>query len=136
MSDSAIQSKDLPLATSSSLKTARGCMRKYQSEYVPRYGYRPLREEEVLLLREPRAQGPRGVVEHDAGRAAAARSSSRTPSSTWTPALRNALAAVADTPDAFDLAKAQVLLTGYHLRWKDEPFEVLQVESTVPHPAW
>jgi hypothetical protein len=31
--------------------------------------------------------------------------------------------------DELDLAKARVMLTGYHLRWQDEPYEVLSVEQ-------
>lgn len=42
--------------------------------------------------------------------------------------LLAALQAIGDEADPFERAKAVVLLTGYHNRWKDEPYEVLAVE--------
>lgn len=42
--------------------------------------------------------------------------------------LSFALAAVQGEADPFDRAKAEVLITAYHERWKDEPYEVLAVE--------
>lgn len=41
--------------------------------------------------------------------------------------LEVALAAIS-SDDEFEAAKARVLMIGYHLRWKDEPFDVLAVE--------
>jgi hypothetical protein len=42
--------------------------------------------------------------------------------------LRAALAAVQQEADAYTKALAEVMLTAYHHRWKDEPYEVLAVE--------
>lgn len=118
--DSAIASKELPLLTSSSLKTGRGCKRKFEIEYER--GYRPLREEDYFFF---------GSLGHGGLQAWWEAMKAGKPQEEW---LNDALAAVANTPDPFDLAKAQVLLTGYHFRWKDEPFDVLEVESTFRIP--
>lgn len=114
--ESAIQSKELPILTSTSLKTGRGCKRKFEIEYV--LGYRPLYEEEVFFF---------GSLGHRGLEAWWKAIRAGLPEDEW---LTAALAAVADTPDPFDLAKVEVLLIGYHFRWKDDAhhLEVLHVE--------
>jgi hypothetical protein len=48
--------------------------------------------------------------------------------------LLNALNALTGETDQYELAKAHVLMTAYHLRWAGEPFEVLGVETQFVAP--
>jgi hypothetical protein len=92
------------------LKAARACARLHHIEYVQ--GYRPVVKAEELRFGEL----------FDAGQNA------------WWSAppaerLEAALAAVAKAADPFDRVRAEELLRAYHLRWADEPYDVLAVQA-------
>lgn len=103
------------LLTNSRLKSARACRRLHKLRYL--MGYRPAVDALVLRF---------GHLVHlgleawwNAKRAAL-------PQEAW---LAMAMVSMEGETDPFELAKAQVMLAGYHLRWKDEPYEVLAVET-------
>jgi hypothetical protein len=102
----------LPLLTASRLKTARACQRLHLFEYVQ--GYRPAADASVMRF---------GTLCH-AGLEAWLRSAALPPEER----LGAMLAALAGEADPFDRARAEALLTGYHLRWIDDPITVLAVE--------
>src|SRR5687768_69382 len=98
--------------SASRLRTARSCLRLHHLEW--NLGYQPVERDEALRF---------GSLFHRALEA-------------WwlnegETRLVAALAAIRDEKDsdAFEQAKAEVLITGYHERWKDEPFQVVGVEA-------
>lgn len=106
----------MSLLTSSRLRAARRCLRLHRFLYLD--GYRPVER-----------PGPRrfGTLVHQALEA------------WWGAAgeerLDAALAALdAGEADPFERAKAEALLRGYHLRWGDEPYDVLAVEAEFEAP--
>lgn len=103
------------LLTSSRLRTARGCQREHHLKYG--LGIRPIADVAVLRF---------GTLCHKGFEAWWDAKKAGLPATQW---LDAALTATLGEADPFDRARAQVLLTGYHLRWKDEPFEVLAVEQ-------
>jgi len=99
----------MELLTISRLKAARSCQRLHQLSYVD--GYRPAKDADTLRF---------GTLIH------------RGLEAWWRGAgdqrLDAALGALEGEADPFELAKAQVLLTGYHVRWSAEVIETLGVE--------
>lgn len=104
------------LLTNSRMKTARACRRLHKYRY--RLRKRPAIE--ALALRF-------GTLVHKGLEAWWKAKQAGLPEAAW---LSAALEAMGGESNAFDLARAQVMLAGYHLRWKDEPYEVLAVEVT------
>lgn len=100
------------LLTASRLKTARACKRLHHLEYD--LGYRALREDEA-----PRF----GTLVHQ-GLEQWWRAAGLLPDEQ----LALTLAVITPDVDPFDAAKARALLTGYHLRWQHEPYDVIDVE--------
>jgi len=104
--------RPLPMLTNSRLKCYRRCPREHHFSY--RLGYRPAVEAEAMRF---------GTLFHRALEA-------------WWRATDERLAAalavleqaIGDGSDPFEVAKARALMTGYHARWIDEPYEVLEVE--------
>lgn len=111
----------LPLLTTSATRVFRSCQRQFWLEYEQ--GFRPVY---VDPNRRFGTLSHRGLEEWWLARMAA-------PSDpdAW---IRNALAALEAweaeerDPDPFELARARVLLAGYHARWASEEGEVLAVE--------
>lgn len=103
------------LLTSSRAKDARACRRKHQLRYV--LGFVSAIEAVVLRF---------GTLIHKGLEAWWLAKQAGLPQEAW---LDAALAATIGEADPYDRARAQVLLTGYHFRWKDEPYEVLAVEA-------
>jgi hypothetical protein len=103
----------MPLLTASRLKTARACQRLHLFEYVQ--GYRPAADAGAMRF---------GTLCH-AGLEAWLRAADLQPDDR----LAAMLSALAVESDPFDRARAEALLTGYHLRWIDEPMRVLAVET-------
>lgn len=97
--------------TASRLKDARACRRLHHLEYD--LGYRPVEDAEVLRFGTLMHRGLEALFN-------AMKDGAADP-------LASGLAAMV-AGDPFDIARAQVLLTGYWLRWKDEPLDVLAVE--------
>jgi RecB family exonuclease len=95
------------LLTSSSLRTLRSCQRLHQLKYV--LGYRPVAVEEPLYFGTLAHKGLEAWWRGDRD-------------------LQGALAQVQLEQDPFMRAKAEVMLLGYHERWRKEDFEVLAVE--------
>lgn len=114
----------MKLYTASLGKCARSCRRKYQLRYE--LGYRPAQP--ALELRF-------GTLCHHGMEAWWKAKAAGLPVAEW---LDAALAAmVADTSaqvDAYELARAQVMLTGYHERWHAEPLDVIAVEAAFEGP--
>lgn len=102
------------LLTNSRMKAARACRRLHKYRYLLRM--RPALDALVLRF---------GTLVHKGLEAWWKAKQAGLPQEEW---LRLAMVAMSGESDAFDLARAQVLLAGYHLRWKDEPYEVLAVE--------
>jgi hypothetical protein len=102
----------LPLISTSSTKAYRSCARKYFYSYELRR--RPASESDALRF---------GTLMH------------RGLEVWWqTVNLEAALHAMAGEADPFERAKAEELMRGYHLRWKDEPLDVLAVEAEFVAP--
>lgn len=102
------------LLTASRLREARRCPRLHQLKYVQ--GYRAKKTAHALRF---------GTLVHKGLEA-------------WWEARRInmeiaaldlAMNAMGGEADPFDLVRAQELMRGYHLRWIDEPLEVLAVEA-------
>ena len=105
----------LQLMTASRARTARSCRRRHQLQYL--LGYRPAESAHSLRF---------GQLIHDALEAWWLAAKAGLPKDAWHQA---AMAALAEREaDELDLAHAQVMMMGYHLRWADEPYEVLAVE--------
>lgn len=99
------------LLTASRLRAARRCRRLHYNRYG--LGFKALFEDEVLRF---------GTLMHRA-------------LEVWwlnwklPPDERLALAlAIITSENPFEAAKARVLMLGYHLRWLDEPYDVISVE--------
>lgn len=105
----------MQLITASRLRDARACQRLHRYRYVD--GYRPAE-----------TSGPQrfGTLLH-LGLEAWWRGSGDD-------RLSAASHAMAGESDPFDLAKAEELLLGYHLRWGAEPYEVIAVEAEFHAP--
>jgi hypothetical protein len=103
------------LLTSSRLKDARACQRLHLFRYE--LGYRPVRDADALrfgtLLHKGLEAWWRAIPE---GAPAA---------------LEAAQAALKAHPDVnpYDAVKAEAMLLGYHVRWAEEPYDVLAVEA-------
>ncbi len=101
------------LLTNSRLKTARRCQREHLLQYE--LGYRPVIDAEALRF---------GSLFHAALEA-------------WTlaiqqgrdPLLTALTVLAASEADPFDRVKAECLISGYHFRWQNEPYDVLAVEK-------
>lgn len=106
---------DLRLLTASRLKTARACQELHHLEYE--LGYRPVQEEDTLRF---------GTLVHRGLEAWWLAKKDGLPIKEQ---LDAAIKATVGEADPYDRARAQALLTGYHFRWKDEPYEVLGVEA-------
>lgn len=104
--------RKLPLLTTSSAKKFRSCQRKYFFAHVKKR--KSAHESEVLRF---------GTLVHEA-------------LEVWwrTCDLDAALDAMAGESDPFDLARAEALMIGYHVRWLGEPFEVVAVEKEFESP--
>lgn len=108
------------LLTSSRCKVARACRRKHLFRYV--LGYRSVQEAAALRF---------GTLMHRGLEAWWLAAQAGLPQDEW---LARAMTALAGESDPWDLARAQVLMAGYHLRWKDEPYAVLAVEVKFDAP--
>lgn len=106
----------MKLLSHSRLKSARKCKRLHRYEY--QLGYRPVETAEVLRFGT--------LIDH--GLAAWWREPNREAR------LDAALAAVAGEANPFDRVRAEVLLTGYHFRWVEEPYEALAVRAKFEMP--
>lgn len=118
----------LRLMTASRARTARACRRRHYLQYA--LGYRPAESAEALHF---------GTLLHLGLEAwwKAVKSSGDVggaPREFWLHAAQMSLAEW--NVDPVELAKLQVLLTGYHLRWADEAehYEVLGVEMRFEGP--
>lgn len=118
----------LQLMTSSRARVARACRRRHYLQYA--LGYRPAETAEQLrfgtLLHLGLEAWWKAVrASDDVGGA---------PREFWLAAAQKAL--TEQPVDDIELAKLQVLLTGYHLRWADEAqhYEVLGVETKFEGP--
>lgn len=111
---------ELELFTISRAKTARGCMKEHLMKYD--LGFRPVVEEGPFRFGTLTHRGLEGW--YRAIKAGA-------PQDEW---LGLALNDMQGEADPFDLVKAEVLLQGYHLRWQNESYEVLEVEAQFETP--
>lgn len=111
----------LRLMTSSRARSARACRRRHHLQYV--LGYRPRVDAEALRF---------GTLLHLGLEAWWKAKQAGQPVEEWLAAAQRALAE--RQVEEIELAKLQVLLTGYHLRWADEPYEVIAVEQTFQGP--
>lgn len=112
------------LLTASRAKDARACRRKHHIKYD--LGLRPATEEAHALRF--------GTLMHRGLEAWWLAVQAKRPQSEW---LDEAIRATTESEvDAVDLAKVQVLLTGYHLRWAEDAAEceVLAVEARFEGP--
>ena len=102
----------LPLLTHSSVATYRTCQRKYQ--YLYELKRRSVETSDALRF---------GTLIHLGLEA-------------WwkTVDLDAAFAAMAGESDPFERVKAEELLRGYHVRWRNEPIETLEVEKKFVAP--
>lgn len=107
------------LLTNSRLKCARTCARMHLFVYL--LGYRPVEEKAELAF---------GTLMHKALEAWWLAVKAELPEAEWFERAAAALSAEKDT-DPFDLARAQVLMAGYHARWAADAhlYEVLGVEQ-------
>lgn len=105
----------LKLLTASRARDARGCKRLHHLQYD--LGYRPVFDADELRF---------GTLGHLGLEAWWKAKQAGLPQDEWLRLAQETVTAAESNP--FDLARIRVLLTGYHLRWKDEPFEVLAVE--------
>lgn len=105
------------LMTNSRAKDARACKRLEHIKYEE--GYRPVERAETEAFF--------GSLMHHGLEAWFRAVMAKLPRTQW---LELALAAIrAVKADPYELAKAEVMMTGYHARWCDEDFEVLAVEA-------
>lgn len=111
----------MQLMTASRARAARSCRRRHQLQYL--LGYRPTQDAHELRF---------GTLVHHGLEAWWLGMKARLPQEEWHAAAQRALAE--READELDLAHAQVLLTAYHLRWKDVRFEVLAVEARFEGP--
>lgn len=102
----------LPLLSASSLSAWRSCSRLYLYGNVMRM--RPIAKAKALTF---------GTAVHEALEA-------------WwhTVDIGLALAKLDRLADPFERARAQAMVAGYHVRWKDEPLDVLAVEVEFETP--
>jgi hypothetical protein len=106
----------MELITASRLKDARACKRLHHLKYD--LGYRPAVDAAELRF---------GSLIHLGLEAWWTAMKDGKPTDAW---LGAALEAISTEADPFELAKARVLLTGYHLRWSGEAYEVIAVEQS------
>ncbi len=109
------------LMTASRARCARACRRRHYLQYV--LGYRAVESAHELRF---------GSAAHLGLEAWWKAMQAGLPQEEWLRKAQEAIDAVAMEPD--DVAKLRVMLTGYHLRWKDEGFEVLGVELKFEGP--
>lgn len=109
------------LLTASRARSARACRRRHYLQYG--LGYRPAEDAQQLRF---------GTLAHKGLEAWWLAKQAGQPQEAWLDAALHALDG-ADA-DPVDVARLQVLLTGYHFRWKDEPHEVLGVEARFEGP--
>ncbi len=114
-------SAPVSLMTASRARVARSCRRRHHLEY--HLGYRPTESGHSLRF---------GQLVHEGLEAWWLAAKAKRPQDEW---LAEAMRALTEREaDELDLAHAQVLLMAYHLRWKDEPYEVLAVEARFEGP--
>jgi hypothetical protein len=113
----------LRLMTASRARSARACRRRHYLQYT--LGYRPADDAAALRF---------GTLLHLGLEAWWKAVQAGAPVEQWLVAAQQALAE--RNIDPVELAKLQVLLTGYHLRWADEAafYEVLGVELQFEGP--
>lgn len=111
----------LRLMTASRARSARACRRRHHLQYV--LGYRPVQDAEALRF---------GTLAHLALEAWWKAKQAGKPQEEWLLEAHRVLAE--RNVDPIDLTKLQVLIAGYHYRWKDENLEVLAVEATFEGP--
>jgi hypothetical protein len=114
----------MKLFTHSLARTARSCRLKYRLAYVE--GWKAVSHADALRF---------GTLIHRALEAWWRSKMAGLPVEAWLDAAIAALAGAPPETDVFELARAQVLVVGYHFRWKDEPFEVLAVEAQFEGPV-
>lgn len=107
-------SNDLPILTSSRVKSFRACPRKHHFEYV--LGVRPVQTSHALAF---------GTLLHTA---LEAYWTARRPGATKAP-LQAAIATLADDADPYDRARLEAMLAGYSVAWDTFECEVLAVEA-------
>jgi hypothetical protein len=101
--------------TASRARAARACRRRHHLQYV--LGYRPAQDAAALRF---------GTLVHAGLEMWLLAAKAGASQDAW---LDVALQAVGQAEaEPLELARAQVMLTGHHLRWKDEPYDVLAVE--------
>lgn len=109
------------LMTASRARVARSCRRRHQYQFL--LGYRPTEDAAALRF---------GTLIHHALEAWWLAAKAQRPVDEW---LNAAMTALAEREaDELDLARAQVMVMGYHLRWAGEPYEVLAVEAEFNAP--
>lgn len=106
----------LPLVSTSSMKTFRSCPRKYYFRYE--LGFRVLIVSEALRF---------GTLFHKG-------------LEIWWQSVDivkalEAIRAHGRASDAFELVRAEELMLGYHVRWAEEPLDVLAVEAEFVAPV-
>jgi hypothetical protein len=105
----------LQIITNSRAKDFRACNRLHHLRY--NLGYVPATEPETTRF---------GTLWHDGQDAWWSAIKAGLAQEDW---LNSAIDAMrAKSPDAFDLARAEELMAGYHIRWCAEAYEVLEVE--------
>ena len=112
---------DVGLMTASRARCARSCRRRHQLQYL--LGYRPVESAHALRF---------GTLLHCALEAWWLAAKAGLPQDAWHQAAQAALAE--READELDLAHAQVMMMGYHLRWAGEPYDVLAVEARFEAP--
>lgn len=114
----------MALLTHSRLKTARQCLRLHRYKYLDLY--RPAEDAAALAF---------GSLLHVGLEAWWLAAKSGVPRELWLGVAVHAVKSVADV-DPYDMARAVVLLAGYHVRWSEDAalYEVLGVEEQFEFP--
>lgn len=107
----------LSVISNSALKAARSCRRYYRLRYG--LGYRPVEDAAATRF---------GTLVHAALEAWWI-SAMFTGEPSLTAALRAIEAHATEGSDAFEIVKAKTLIAGYHVQWREQPFDVLAVEA-------
>lgn len=102
----------MELLTTSRMKAARLCQRYHHLRYE--LGYRPVETDDVLRFGTLIHAGLEAwFLAHQDGAGSH---------------LERAIDAIQGEADPYDKARAVALLTGYHLRWQEQPYRVVGVE--------
>lgn len=118
----------LPVITNSQMRTFRRCAREHQLSYT--LGYRPITTSEALRI---------GILAHLGLEAWwkwwMCLRTRDLPHVNFSSALEAAIEAMMPhVIDEYDAVRAVVMLTGYDARWRDEPYDVIAVESEFRAP--